>query len=201
MPGDLMPGHQFWAPVIDDIDPSVTLGYSNVVLMVGINNIKKPDVKCANDVADCYANFRTKVEQIRQLNPKCNILICRLLPTKAPHLNSKVITFNRLIYNDLLRVCSSVQVVDGFIVFADNNELLAGHLSKAVDKHGNPDLLHLNRSGVRILAGLIKRCIFSRLHGGRDRRRQTSRVDGRLYSSVTRGMPAPRLPGEDGCQV
>ena len=76
-----------------------------------------------------------------------------------------------MIYQDLLAVCPGAQVVDGFVAFADHNELLAHDLSNSVDRHGNPDTLHLNKTGVRTLAGLIKRSIFSRLHGGKDRGR------------------------------
>ena len=37
--GKLLPGKQFLAPTISDIDPYVACGYSNVVVMWGINDI------------------------------------------------------------------------------------------------------------------------------------------------------------------
>ena len=82
--------------------------------------------------------------------------------------------------------------MDGFEKFADQNHTLAWELSTPVDKHGNPDMLHLNRYGIKLLASLIKRSIFLRLHGGVDKRRHTGRVNGRLYSNVTRDPPAPQ---------
>jgi len=76
-----------------------------------------------------------------------------------------------------------VVYVGGFERFA-HNHVLADDLSKQYDRHGRPDILHLNKSGARVLAGLIKRSIFFRLNGGVDRRRFAARVDGRLYSNV-----------------
>ena len=187
--GELMPGQRFWAPKTKDIDPSTCMGYSNVVLMCGINDIKGADVQCERQVTDIYCKLRSKIKQIQKLNPKCNIFICRLLPTKDVILNKKVITFNRLIYSDLLRTCSGVQCVDGFEKFADQRKLLAGELSRTFDRAGLPDMLHLNKYGVRILASLIKSSIFLRIHGGIDRRRHTRRTDGRLYSGVLQGPP------------
>ena len=75
--------------------------------------------------------------------------------------------------------------------------MLAWELSKPLDKHGHPDMLHLNRSGAKLLAGLIKQSIFTRLHGGVNRRRHTGRfVSEELYSHVTaRGLPAPQQSG------
>ena len=96
-----------------------------------------------------------------------------------------------------------VQCVGGFHGFADHNGMLVDRLSKTLDRHGGPDMLHLNTYGARVLAGLIKSPIFFRLNKGVDRRRgPTNRVDGRPFSSVSRGPP-PHLQwgGRDGCQV
>ena len=96
-----------------------------------------------------------------------------------------------------------VQCVEGFHGFAEHDGTLVGRLSKTLDRHGGLDMLHLNPFGARVLAGLIKRCIFFRLNRGVDRRRGPSnRVNGRPFSSVSSGPP-PLLPwgGRDGCQV
>ena len=194
--GELMPGQRFWAPKIEDIDPRTCMGYGNVVLMCGINDIKSVDVQSDVRVAEIYCTLKSKIKQIHKLSPKCNIFVCRLLPTKDRTLNEKVKSFNRLIYTDLLRTCSGVQVVGGFEKFADHREMLADGLSKTFDRQGYPDLLHLNKFGVRILASLIKHSIFFRLHGGIDKRRRSGRLDGRLYSDAARNgpwnPPAPR---------
>ena len=82
--------------------------------------------------------------------------------------------------------------VQGFERFA-RNHVLVEELSKRFDSSGRPDTLHLNRSGARVLAGLIKNSVFLRLNGGIDRRKHRSRVDGRSYSGVLAGSwPAPQ---------
>ena len=182
--GELMPGHKFWAPRIKDIDPVSCMGYANVVLLCGINDIRQPDVMSKNDVASCYYQLKLKIRQIKQLSPSTKaVFVCRLLPTKDNSLNMKVDTFNRMLYFDLIPSCKYVVYVGGFERFA-HNHVLADDLSKQYDRHGRPDILHLNKSGARVLAGLIKRSIFFRLNGGVDRRRFAARVDGRLYSNV-----------------
>ena len=83
--------------------------------------------------------------------------------------------------------------------------MLVSRLSKTLDRHGGLDMLHLNPFGARVLAGLIKRCIFFRLNKGIDRRKgPSSRVDGRPFSAVSgRGglPPASHWGGRDGCHV
>ena len=190
--GELMPGQKFWAPKIGDIDPRSCMGYSNAVLMCGINDVRAPEVQCEADVINIYNKLKSKVNQIQKLSPKTFIYVCRLLPTKDYELNKRVDTFNRCIHFDLIQTCKRVQYVDGFEKFSDQNGNLAWELAKPVDRHGKPDMLHLNRSGVRLLASLIKQSIFLRLHGGVDKRRHTGRIDGRLYSNVARNPPAPQ---------
>ena len=188
--GELMPGRKFWAPRIKDVDPVSCMGYSNVVLLCGINDVRHPDVESENDVAECYAELKRKVKQIQLLSPSTRaVFVCPLLPTKNLQLNGKVNTFNRLIHFDLVPACKGVVCVEGFMRFA-RNHLLADELSKQFDRFGRQDTLHLNKSGTRVLAGLIKHSVFLRLNGGVDRRRHTGKNDGRPYSLVASYPPA-----------
>ena len=57
-----MPGQRFWAPKIKDIDPKDCMGYSNVVIMCGINDVKSPDVQCEQRVAELYCNLKSKIK-------------------------------------------------------------------------------------------------------------------------------------------
>ena len=198
--GEQMPGQKFWAPKIRDIDPVSCMGYSNVVLHCGINDIKQSHIKCENDVADCYAELKLKIKQIKLLSPSTKaVFVCQLLPTKDLTLNRKVDDFNKLIHFDLLPTCKDVVCVEGFGQFACNH-VLAAELSMQFDRFGRYDMLHLNRAGARVLASLIKKSVFLRFHGGVDKRRHTGSVNGRLYSNVTETRL--HLSGMvDGCQV
>ena len=197
--GEQMPGQKFWAPKIKDIDPVSCMGYSNVVLLCGINDIKETQIQCQSDIADCYALLKQKIKQIKLLSPCTAVFVCQLLPTKDLTLNRKVDDFNRLIHFDLFPTCKDLEYVGGFEQFACNR-VLAAELSMQFDRFGRYDMLHLNRAGARVLASLIKQSIFLRFHGGVDKRRHTGKVNGRLYSNVaeTRLHHSGTV---DGCQV
>ncbi|KAL5264241.1 hypothetical protein ACHWQZ_G005360 [Mnemiopsis leidyi] len=197
--GEQMPGQKFWAPKLRDIDPVSCMGYSNVVLLCGINDIKESQIQCESDVADCYTLLKQKIKQIKSLSACTTVFVCQLLPTKDLTLNRKVNDFNRLIHFDLFPSCKDVEYVEGFRQFVCNR-VLAAELSMHLDRLGRFDMLHLNRAGARVLASLIKQSIFLRVHGGVDKRRHTGRVNGRLYSNVvaTSLHPSGMV---DGCQV
>ena len=90
--------------------------------------MKSPGDQCER-VAELKCNLKSKIRQIRKISPKGRVIVCRLLPTKGVILNKKVVTFNRLIYGDLLKTYSGVQCVHVFEKFADHIELLSGDLS------------------------------------------------------------------------
>ena len=125
-----MPGHRFWAPTIESIDPTICCSYNNVVIMCGINNIKKPEIRGPQDIDRIYESCKAKVSEIRLLNPKCKIFICPILPTKSHELNKGALYFNKLIFSDLIQGDLNVQYVHGFDSFLDDagSGLLASNL-------------------------------------------------------------------------
>ncbi|KAL5246974.1 hypothetical protein ACHWQZ_G018991 [Mnemiopsis leidyi] len=202
--GTLMPGRKFWAPRIENIDPTKCSAYNNVVILCGINDLKQSSVSSQHDIRVLCDQLMCKIKQINKLNKKCSMHVCPLLPTKDVTLNKRVNYFNFLLCRDLASLKFDVRCVQGFQGFAEHDgKLVHGQLSKTLDKHNNPDMLHLNQLGARVLAGLIKRSIFLRLNRGVDKRKGPSnRVNGRPFSSVSRGPP-PHLQwgGRDGCQI
>ena len=201
--GTLMPGRKFWAPRIENIEPHKCSAYNNVVILCGINDLKQSSVSNQHDIRNLCNQLICKIKQIKQLNKKCSMHVCPLLPTKDFTLNKRVNYFNFLLFKDLASLKFDVQCVQGFQGFAEHDGKLVRQLSKTLDKHNNPDMLHLNQYGARVLAGFIKRSIFLRLNRGVDKRKgPSSRVNGRPFSSVSSGPP-PHLQwgGRDGCQV
>jgi alkylated DNA repair dioxygenase AlkB len=201
--GELMPGQKFWSPRIRDIKPDSCVSYSNVVVLCGINDVKQPEINCQRDIENLSCALINKIKQIKQLNAKCMIFLCPLLPTKNVDLNKRVNEFNRILFRSLTSVSSYVQCVQGFQGFAEHDGMLVQQLSRTHDRHDRPDTLHLNETGARVLAGLIKQAIFLRLHKGVDRRKgPVNRVNGRPFSSVSR-RPPPELQwgGRGGYQV
>ena len=192
--GELMPGRKFWAPRIHDITPQDCIAYTNAVILCGINDLKLSSVRSEHDIKNLCDSLIIKVKQIKQLNPKCFVYVCPLLPTKDADLNLRVNYFNTLLMSSLSSLSPGVQCVHGFQGFADHAGMLSQQLSKTFDRYNNPDVLHLNEMGARILASFIKRAIFHRINKGVDKRRgPVNRVNGRTYSSVSRTAPPPWL--------
>ena len=190
--GKWLPGKNFWTPVIDEINPFVTCGYKNVVIMCGINDVRKPSVKSQRDIFNIFSLLEYKIEQIQVVNPTAQIFLCPLLPTKSVELNRKVLYFIDLIRKELLPKNFGVQMVEGFNDFLGENGLLSQLLSREFGRNGRPDFLHLNWRGVAKLGVIIRNNVLLRINGGVDKRRnrRDGRVDGRLFSDTVGGTAA-----------
>ena len=184
--GSSLPGKRFPAPLLDDVNPYNSCGYSNVVLMCGINNLKSDSIKTPHNVREVYNSLVSKVSQIQSINPKAHVYVCPVLPTKLAELNRKGMCFNNLILNELLPSNSGVTFVDGFQEFLDDHGLLNRELSRDLNRFKRPDFLHLNWGGLAKLGCLIRGTVLLRKSGGVDRRKRT-RVDGTSYRDVAAG--------------
>ena len=160
--GKATPGLRAWAPLIKDIDPNIAAGYSNIVVLCGINDIRHSSIKSQTDVHKIYVSLKHKIELVQHTNSRAKIFICKLLPTRLQHLNNKVNYFNSLLYNDLVAKNYNISLVSGFMDFVDEQGLLAAQFCN------DGDYLHLNTYAVRILGNKIKTEIFcrKRKHGG-----------------------------------
>ena len=153
--GSSLPGKKVWAPTLDDINPSDCIGYSNVVILCGINDIKSRYVTTKDDMKIIYDNLASKVKQIQSLCKGIKIVVCPILPTKLHDLNRKAVHFNSFIFNDLIINNYGVEYIWGLNSFLDNNGLLIkGELVK------DNDYLHLNNMGARKLGKMIKQHFF-----------------------------------------
>ncbi len=154
------------------------MSYKNVVTMCGTNNLKSADA----DPLAVYKVYKGKIEDIRKLNPRCNIFICPVLPSRSHIINKKILDFNRFLRSDLTKSELNVHIVDGFSQFVDREGLLK---SVFHDKRSQADDLHINDKGYCILVRCIKDAIF--------RNKLGSKVhSSRLYSrALSDGLPGP----------
>ena len=168
--GERYPRKQVYSPVIENMDPVVCASYHNVVLSLGVNDIRQPNIKDYSNIKQIYSQFKSKVSCIQKLNPGARIFVVPVLPTGSEALNVKVVDYNRLMMRDLPQAFYSVSIVEGVPRFLDNNRnILRRSLFR---NHG--DILHINAAGHGLLVRLIKNSIFKRNKGV---------VDGRSYSS------------------
>ena len=91
--GSSLPGERFSVPLLNDVNPYNSCGYSNLVLMYGINNLKSDLIKTPHNVGEVYNSLVSKVSQIQSINPKAHVYVCPVLPTKLAELNRIIILF------------------------------------------------------------------------------------------------------------
>ena len=157
--GHNLPGERFPTYTVDQINPASYAHYQNIVVLCGVNSIKRFNVTEA-EVEQVYYEFKDNLFQIRKFNPKANIFVCPLLPTKSYSINRKVAMFNSLIVKDLLESDLGVTWISGANDFVG----ITGYLSEKLSFVG--DQLHLNYPGATILASMIKRAIYYRKGSG-----------------------------------
>ena len=87
--GSALPGKRFAAPLLKDVNTLDTCGYTNVVIMARINDLKSNNVKTPHDVRVTYNILTAKIKSIQYVNPKAHIFVCSVLPTKQQELKRK----------------------------------------------------------------------------------------------------------------
>ena len=175
--GKSMPGEHVIGYTIDQINPFDCAAYNNIILHCGVNNIKSKHINSHQDIKDIYCQLRSKVEDIRRLNKRAKIFISPVLPTRLMGLNNKILAYNKLIFEDLVKSSLRIDYVTGYDNFLGDDGCLG------VQNARYNDYLHLNSSGVRFLASCMKTCILHKIstnYNGKQR-------SGDLYSSRVKG--------------
>ena len=171
--GASTPGFKDFTPTVDKINPNKCASYKNTVIMCGTNDLKLPNANALHT----YKIYKGKLEKIRECNPKGNLFVCPVLPSRDRNINSRIVQFNRYLFNDLAKGDLNVQIVQGFGEFVDRDGFLKGSLH---DKRTDSDVLHINENGYRILVRQIKSAIFSL------KQNKSKSRPGRPYSFVAR---------------
>ena len=166
-----LPGNRVESFHIRDIDPMKCLGYQNVLLHCGINDIRNkspgrlPSDADPMDVEAHFSLLTEKIQQIKSLCPYISIYVSPILPTKNFKLNKRVVQFNSLLFDFVANNDTSegVRCLD-FSEFVDND---MGTLKEELgtwDSQNNcrskKDILHLGKVGVRLLAKVVKQSIL-----------------------------------------
>ena len=159
--GNALPGKRVAAFVVDDIHADACIGYNNIVIHCGLNNVRQADVVSDADVLAIYTNFKSKINQVLHVNKRARVYVNLLLPTKLNECNKKIKHFNHLIINDLCRSYSRVKYIESHKKFCDSNSFLSQSLSREFNTDNQPDYLHLNAAGLKLLSVIIKNAIFN----------------------------------------
>ena len=158
-----MPGKRIPCFTLEQINPRDCVGYKNIFIHCGINDIKQRDA----NVQHAAALLTSKLNHIRRLCPGSKIVVSPVLPTKSHSLNNKAVAFNRILF-DFCSVNYSIGSLD-FSGFCDDQGLLDKRFGRYL---ASDDIIHLGSTGIFTLSRLIARKVFG------------SPADGRLYSQV-----------------
>ena len=199
--GNAMPGKRVAAFTIDQLDPLACIGYNNVIVHCGVNNIRGDKASTDEQVKEQYVAFKTKISDIITTNKRARVYVNTLLPTKSEDDNKKVNIFNSLIVEDLPKSFKDIRVINQHKRFSHVSGLLAQNISKEFNSHGEPDLLHLNAAGLRLLSSVIKNAVFMSKRSQERGTGEGSRVqrDGQSYGAVVsnRGRHGWRRAGSN----
>ena len=181
--GAKMPGKRLEAYHIGDIDPIKCMGYENVIIHVGINDLRenspgrKPEDPAPDDIRAHFDRLTRKLELIQSYCPKSRLIVSPLLPTKLAKYNSRAMALNRLLLNYVTSTNTGIRLLDVEDFRSEQTGLLRDELGRYFTPH---DPLHLGKLGFRILAQLFIAAVFR------------PKSDVRLYSSVLNHESVPR---------
>ena len=167
--GETYPGTRIKAAKVGDIKPESCIGYSNVVLVCGTNDLRVGYVRDESDIGNIVDLYRTKLNRIRQLAPKCKVFVVPVLPSRNHEMNRNITTFNSML-GDMLSHCFSNVHYPGVYSFLDQKGLLSARLAR------DNDDIHLGAKGIAQFVRLMKLWIFECEARERRLSRNSSRV-------------------------
>ena len=161
--GRWMPGKRVEALHVEDIPDPINIGpYRNIVLHVGINNIKNRNRLSYKTLGNM---LETKCKNILDIYPRSKLHLSLLLPTKLESLNIRVREFNNILL-DLSHSYKNINVVDHPIAELCN---AGGSLRDDLGRYDRDsqaplakDALHLGKKGLRIFAKTLKSSVIGR---------------------------------------
>ena len=141
----------------EKIDPNLCVGYQNIVVHIGINDLKDKKETGYVSVQETFLNWKLKIEEIQKLCPYSKVIVSEILPTKIPKLNARAIEFNQYLCNYRQYQNKSLKVIEHG-VFADQS---SNSLKKEYGCFKNQkDRIHLGSSGIRLLASKIREAVL-----------------------------------------
>ena len=192
-----MPGERIETFHIKQIEERKCLGYRNIVIHCGINDIRDNSpgrTESDPEPTDVKAHFELlarKVSLIKQMCPLSSIVVNPLLPTKNQRLNQRVLEFNALLFNFLANDVRGEGVRSSNLsAFVDEQWGVLREEYGVWDSRSNAynkrDILHLGKQGIILLAKTIRESVHTKL------------VTSRSYSSTLTSHPRAqqaRSPG------
>ena len=153
--GETYPGKWKKAARIKDIDPASCIGYSNVVIVCGTNDLRDEYIRDDRDIVKLVDLMRSKLTLINQVSPSTKVFVCPVLPTRREKMNRGIVRYNTLC-EEMIINCFGCVRFPGVWQFLDNKGLLSLKLTRSNDD------IHLNDKGIALLVRKFKLWVFER---------------------------------------
>jgi hypothetical protein len=135
--GESFPGRRIKAAKVKDIDPQECIGYSNVFIVCGTNNLRCEYIKSESDIHHVVDELKRKIGSIKQLCPSTKVFIVPVMPSRIPKMNINIRIYNELV-DGMLHNCFPEIWFQGLYSFLDMHGQLSSRLCRPNDK------IHLN---------------------------------------------------------
>jgi hypothetical protein len=153
--GETYPGKRVKAAKIDNINPNSCIGYSNLVLVCGTNDLRDGYIKSDNDITNLVETYRNKLATIKQIAPATKVFVVPVLPTRNVNMNRNIVKFNACL-DEMLHHCFSETWFPGVHGYLDNKMLLSTKFTR------EGDAIHLGVKGIAQFVRNMKMWIFQR---------------------------------------
>lgn len=153
--GDKYPGQRIKAAKVEHIDPVKCIGYQNIIITCGTNNLRCEYIKNESDIRNVASELCNKLTQLKQICPKAKIFVMPVLPSRIHAMNKNIRFFNMLVDEMLAKQFHDIWF-KGLYEFLDRQNLLDINLTR------NGDSIHLGPKGIARYVSILKRCIFHR---------------------------------------
>ena len=201
--GEWMPGRHIPTYHISDIPDPLEIGpYKNIVLHVGVNDIRT-NYEGQTTIMKNIETLESKCKMLLTAYPKSKIFLCPILPTKDSGKKHRVNLMNGGITGIAHKYTNIVLMENYYSLFTCEDGTLNPRLGRFYQGVPNErDEVHLGNSGIRLLARCIKHCVLKRkgsvLSFGQGPSRETSRdrsegvlgghsFDGQYRAALMRG--------------
>ena len=151
--GASYPGKREKAARVKDIDPVKCVGYQNIFLHCGTNDLRCTEVTSDNQIYELVNTLHGKLALIKQLCPKAKIFVVPVLPSRISAMNRNIMMYNNLAAKMLAKSFPSISF-RGVYGFLDNYGLLKSKLTR------NNDTIHLGPKGISLYVSLMKQYVF-----------------------------------------
>ena len=153
--GQSFPGKRVKAAKVKDIEAKDCVGYSNIFIMCGTNDLRCGYISDERDIHCVVETLKDKLIEVKQLCPEAKVFCIPVMPSRIPEMNQNISLYNGLV-DDMLYTHFPDIWFEGIYSFVDRQGMLDARLVRPNDK------IHLGDRGIARLVRYIKVCVYTR---------------------------------------